>query len=104
MVRLLAPATTRSNFLSLFTSPITIFPAPPGTEIGEPDAGVNNACWVCAMLAFPDWHEVNTKQSTVAAINKVGTTTATLKTRPPLQTLLVESRASIIRRTAVCFL
>src|SRR5688572_6871390 len=65
MLRFFAPATTRSGFLSSFTSPMTILPAPPGTVIGEPAAGANSDCCASALLAFPDWHEVNTTDKTV---------------------------------------
>jgi hypothetical protein len=65
MLRLFAPATTRSGFLSLFTSPMTILPAPPGTVIGEPAAGANNAGCVSTLIAFPDWHELKTTDKTV---------------------------------------
>src|SRR6185369_8125247 len=56
-LRLLPHATMRSNFLSLFTSPMITLPGPAGTEIGEPTAGVNDDCCASTLLAFPDWHD-----------------------------------------------
>lgn len=45
--------------------------APPGTEIGEPVAGVNNDCCGSIPLAFPDWHAVKSKHKTIDAKGNV---------------------------------
>ena len=45
--------------------------APPGTEIGEPAAGVNNDCCGSILLAFPDLHAVKNKHRMVDARSNV---------------------------------
>src|SRR5215216_754640 len=101
MLRFFVHATTRSNFLSLFMSPVTTVPAPPGIEIGEPGACVNNDCCASVLLAFPDWHAVKSRHRTAgSAIERVAM--EYFKTYL-LCRAVTESRASTIRRATDYF-